>query len=156
MTWRRGAGGVGTAVVAAMVFAAGAAGQMGMDTTDREAIVATALDYIEGWYEANPDRMARAVHDDLAKRIAMPGPDGVRRLRHMGKWRLVDNTRRNRGQGDVDLRDQVKILDTYGGTAMVRVDADSWVDFLQIAKVADRWVIVNVLWELRPEAERGR
>lgn len=128
------------------------AAQTDVSDADREAIVAAALDYIEGWHEANPERMARAVHDDLAKRIALPGPDGVRRLRHMGKWTLVDNTRRNRGQTNVDMRDKVRILDTFGGAAVVRVDASTWVDFLQIAKVEGRWRIVNVLWEIRPDA----
>ena len=26
-----------------------------------------------------------------------------------------------------------------------------WVDYLQLAKVDGRWVIVNVLWERKPE-----
>lgn len=116
---------------------------------DREAIIATALDYLEGWYEANPERMARAVHADLAKRIAMPGEDGRRRLEHMDKETLVRYTANNKGQADVDLRDQIRILDVFGNAAVVRADADRWVDFLQLAKIDDRWVIVNVLWELR-------
>ena len=37
-----------------------------MSDADREAIKATALDYIEGWYEGNPERMERALHPDLA------------------------------------------------------------------------------------------
>jgi len=37
---------------------------------DKAAIRQTALDYIEGWYEGNSERMERALHPDLAKRIA--------------------------------------------------------------------------------------
>ena len=45
----------------------------------------------------------------------------------------------------------VRILDIFEGASSVRVDAASWIDFLQIAKDGEgRWVIVNVLWELRP------
>ena len=117
--------------------------------TDREAIIGTALDYLEGWYEANPERMARAVHDDLAKRIAMPGADGSRTLQNMGKETLVRATAGHEGQTDVDLRDQIHVLDVFGHAAVVRADADTWVDFLQMAKLDGRWVIVNVLWELR-------
>ena len=29
------------------------------------------------------------------------------------------------------------------------VDASSWIDYLQFAKSNGRWVIINVLWELR-------
>jgi hypothetical protein len=117
--------------------------------TEEDAITSVALDYIEGFYEADAERMARAVHADLAKRIASPGPDGRRRLRHMGKWTLVENTRLNPRPRQVELRDRVKILDVFGGAAVVRVDADTWVDFLQMARIDDSWVIVNVLWELR-------
>jgi len=116
---------------------------------DREAIIATALDYLEGWYEANPERMARAVHDSLAKRIAMPDSNGKRTLQNMNKETLVRYTANNRGQQDVDLRDKIRILDVFGSAAVVRADADRWVDFLELAKLDDRWVIVNVLWELR-------
>ena len=34
----------------------------------REAVRATVLDYFEGWFEADADRMRRAVHPALAKR----------------------------------------------------------------------------------------
>lgn len=125
----------------------------GQTEADREAIIATALNYIEGWYEADADRMERALHPALAKRIAMPGSDGKRSLDHMTAETLVQYTARNQSQGDVDLRDKVRILDVYGHAAVVRVDADDWVDFLQIAKLDEGWLIVNVLWELRSSVE---
>jgi hypothetical protein len=43
----------------------------------------------------------------------------------------------------------VRILDIYRGAASARVDASTWVDYLQLAKWNGRWVIVNVLWELK-------
>ena len=133
------------------VGAGAVSGQEAVPDDVREAITSVALDYIEGFYEADAERMARAVHDDLAKRIASPGPDGRRRLSHMGKWTLVENTRRNPRPREVDFRDRVTVLDVFEGAAVVRVDADGWVDFLQVAELDGRWVIVNVLWELMPE-----
>ena len=41
-------------------------------TPDEDAIVRCALDYFEGWFDADPERMRRALHPDLAKR----SPDG--------------------------------------------------------------------------------
>jgi hypothetical protein len=46
-------------------------------------------------------------------------------------------------------REDVRILDIFQNTAAVRIDAGTWVDYLQVAKWNGRWVIVNVLWELR-------
>ena len=63
---------------------------------------------------------------------------------------LVEMTRRRGKQGEVDLLDRIRILDVFGKAAVVRADADGWVDFLQIARLDGEWVIVNVLWELRP------
>ena len=34
---------------------------------DTAAIKATALDYVEGWFEGNAERMERALHPVLAK-----------------------------------------------------------------------------------------
>ncbi|MDH3298454.1 MAG: nuclear transport factor 2 family protein [Gemmatimonadota bacterium] len=119
---------------------------------DAEAIVGTALDYLEGWFEGDPDRMSRAVHEDLAKRIAQPLANGCRELRHMGKETLVDYTTRKGAGDDVDLRDKIQILDVFGSAAVVRADAGDWVDYLQLARLDDGWVIVNVLWELYPHA----
>jgi hypothetical protein len=50
-------------------------------------------------------------------------------------------------------RAEVKILDIFGNAASVRVDADSWIDYLQIGKMDGEWKILNVLWELRPEVK---
>ncbi len=146
MSQRKWLGGLTALVLALGVAWSPAAAQ---SDADREAIIGTALDYLEGWYEANPERMARALHPDLAKRIAMPSRDGSRTLQHMGKETLVEYTAANEGRADVDLRDQIHILDVFGNAAVVRADAETWVDFLQMAKLDDRWVIVNVLWELR-------
>jgi hypothetical protein len=46
-------------------------------------------------------------------------------------------------------RTDVRILDVFRNAAVVRVDADAWVDYLQLVREGDRWLILNVLWELR-------
>ncbi|NLP12112.1 nuclear transport factor 2 family protein, partial [bacterium] len=46
-------------------------------------------------------------------------------------------------------RKDITILDAFGNTACVRVDAADWVDFLQLGKLNGQWQIVNVLWEKR-------
>lgn len=122
--------------------------------TDSAAIKATALDYIEGWYTADGDRMERAVHPDLAKRIINTNPaNGRSVLGHQSAMTLVQNTRREGGKNTppAKVRKDIRILDIFGNTASVRVDAGEWVDYLHIAKWNGRWMIINVLWELRPQ-----
>ena len=47
-----------------------------LSAEDRQEITATALDYAEGWYTGDGDRMRGALHPDLAKRIVRNGDDG--------------------------------------------------------------------------------
>ena len=73
-------------------------------------------------------------------------------LSHMSAMTLVNNTRDRRGKRTPanEQRKDVRILDIFGNTASVRVDAASWVDYMHVAKWNGRWVIVNVLWDNRP------
>lgn len=136
-------------VLAALAAASPARAQT---ATDSAAIRATALDYIEGWYQGNAERMERAVHPDLAKRIVNTNAQGRSVLGHQSAMTLVQNTRRGGGSETprAQQRTDVRILDIFQNTASVRVDAGSWVDYLHIVKWNGRWVIINVLWENRP------
>ena len=113
-------------------------------TADEQLIKARALDYAEGWYAGDADRMARAVHADLAKRIVVNGE-----VKSMTAAQLVDATRR--GVGVKTPKEQqlanVKILDIFNNAASVRVEMSGWVDYMHLAKFGDDWKIVNVLWE---------
>ena len=119
---------------------------------DAAAIKQTALDYIEGWYEGNAERMERALHPELAKRIVRTNAEGVSRLDQMSAMSLVQGTRRGGGKNTPKEKQQkdVTILDTFENAASVKVIASDWIDYLHMAKFNGRWVIVNVLWELKP------
>jgi len=123
---------------------------------DREAIKATALDYIEGWYEGNPERMERALHPDLAKRIVRTNDRGQSMLGQMSAMSLVQGVRNGGGKNTPKEKQQkdVTILDVFGNAASVKVVASDWIDYLHIAKSNGRWVIVNVLWEMKPPASK--
>jgi hypothetical protein len=123
---------------------------------DKEAIKQTALDYVEGWYEGNAERMERALHPDLAKRIVSTNPkSGKDRLDQMSALALVQYTRAGGGKKAPKENQQkdVTILDVYENMASVKVVFADWVDFVHIAKFNGRWVIVNVLWEYEPEPD---
>jgi len=120
--------------------------------SDAELIKQTALDYIEGWYEGSAERMERALHPELAKRIVRTSREGRSRLDQMGAMTLVQSTRRGGGKDTPKEKQQkdVTILDLYENVASVKIVASDWIDYLHVAKFHGRWVIVNVLWELKP------
>jgi hypothetical protein len=123
-------------------------------TTDEDAIKQTALDYIEGWYEGNVERMERALHPELAKRAVFTDKtSGNSRLHKMDATMLVEATKTGNGK-NTPVEKQMKevtILDKYENVACVKIIATDWIDYLQVAKFDGRWVIVNVLWEMKPK-----
>ncbi len=128
-------------------------GALAQTAADSAAIEATAHDYIDGYYEGNAERMERALHADLAKRI-VSSRGGKDQVQHMTASQLIQITGRGGGPNapESERRNDVRILDIFGNAAVVRVDASNWVDYLQIGKVDNKWVIINVLWAMRPEA----
>jgi hypothetical protein len=128
--------------------------QTNTQSKDAELIKQTALDYIEGWYEGNAERMERALHPELAKRIVRSDPKGRNSLDQMGAMTLVQYARAGGGKDTPKEKQQkdVTVLDIFGNTASAKVIASDWIDYMHLAKWNGRWVIVNVLWELKPPA----
>ncbi len=122
---------------------------------DEAGIRATALDYIEGYYEGNPDRMERALHPHLAKRIARTDANGHTRVDQMSALELVQIIRTGSGKNipkDKQIKN-VTILDVFGNTASVRAEMQEWIDYMHMAKVNGQWKIINVLWEMKPKPQ---
>lgn len=143
-------------VLAGFVFSVpGVQGQTNVSDADRQAITQTALDYVEGWYEGNPERMERALHSDLAKRVVFTNEKGRSRLEQMSAMGLVQGVKRGGGKDTPKEKQQkdITILDVFENAASVKAIMSGWIDYMHMAKVNGRWVIVNVLWELKPRQQ---
>ena len=141
------------AVVQTLAFS-GIHAQTSADTT---AIRATALNYVEGWYEGNAERMAKALHPELVKRIVVRDTTtGRTMVQGMGTSVLVNSTRHGYGKETPRERQQkdVSVLDVFGNAASVKAVMADWIDYMHMAKVDGRWVIVNVLWERKPDRDK--
>jgi Putative lumazine-binding len=122
-------------------------------SADHSAIEQTARDYIEGFYERNAVRMERALHPELAKRIVRADPESGRsQLVEMSALTLVQLTgaRTDRPTPVAERRQDVAVLDVFENAASAKVVAGAWIDYLHLARWNGRWVIVNVLWEMKP------
>ena len=141
-----------TSVLIAVATIIGATSAPAQTAADSAAIVATALDYIDGFYTSDAARMERALHPDLAKRIVgnPAGPESV--LQNMTAEQLVQATASGGADRipDEAKKEDVSILDVYNNIAMVRIDAGLWIDYLHVARWNGEWKIVNVLWEMAP------
>jgi hypothetical protein len=138
--------------VLALTMCAGAV--QAQTSADSAAIRAAALDYVEGWYTGDAARMERALHPELAKRIVNTNPqNGRNSLGQQSAMTLVQSTRNGGGKDtpSEQMQKDVAILDIYRNTASVRATMSGWIDYMHMARWNGRWVIVNVLWELKPQ-----
>jgi hypothetical protein len=120
---------------------------------DLEAINAVARDYVEGWFDGDEARIRRCLHPELVKRTIYREPA-------TGDWRLgrpadaemmVGWTRAGEGRTAVaeERAFEITIENVFRHVASVRVLSSPYMDLLHIAKIGDRWFIVNALWEVR-------
>jgi hypothetical protein len=109
---------------------------------DEEAVRSTALDYVQGWYDADGARMQRALHPDLAKR-GLVGDS----LQPISAGSLVSLTKNGAGKNPSGKKEkEITILDLSPTIASVKVVSDQFIDYLHLGKVQGKWVIINALW----------
>jgi hypothetical protein len=93
------------------------------------------------------DRMADCVHSELTKRaIHIDAGAGTFTVDTMTHADMVAATAAGHGK-DMPRDYEVTIVDAFRNAATATVDSARFVDYLQIARFADRSRIVNVLYE---------
>jgi hypothetical protein len=109
---------------------------------DVAAVVATARDYFEGWFDGDEARMERALHPNLVKRRA--GEE----LGITTKERMLELTRRGEGKADgVDRTLEVDVADVHGDIASATVRSAVYHEYLHLVRTRGGWKIANALWE---------
>ena len=122
------------------------------DNDELSALKSAAMDYVEGWYQGDAERMAKSLHPDLVKRrVRELSKTGQPLLNHISKTTLVEYTRAGGGKDTPKdkLFYEVDVLDVYKGIATVKGVSANYVDYLHLAKWNGKWLIVNILWDNR-------
>lgn len=121
---------------------------------EKKAIEAAAMDYLEGYFSGDADRMAKGVHPELMKvSPRMIEGTGKQCLGKIGAGYLIEATRTGSGKLDEDKRNiELTILDFVDDIATVEVLSAMFFDYLQIVKINGEWKIINVLWVMNPLA----
>ena len=115
---------------------------------DAAAIRATVDDYYLGWYDADPDRMARALHPELAKRGWVRSAEGALVLGSDTWETMVEGTRQGAGRTtDPDRRGYtLGAIEVHGDIGSANVYAVPYVDYLHLIRTVGGWRIINALW----------
>jgi len=113
--------------------------------TDREQITLAVLDYFEGWFDGDVERMDRALHLELVKRSPAAGPAAM--LGITTKERMLELTAAGAGAEDgADRRLEVVVLDVHGDVASALVRSAVYREYLHLVRTPDGWKIANALW----------
>jgi hypothetical protein len=116
---------------------------------ERELIEQAALDYFEGWYDADPVRMERALHADLVKRSFDADGRGTLGPRR-DKAQMIEMTEGGGGSDRGPASEQsieVEVLDVHRGSASAVVRSAEYHEHLHLVRTPDGWRIVGTLWE---------
>jgi len=122
-----------------------------MAGSDRDLILVAARDYIESWLDGDADRMARCLHPDLVKRsVEVDAESGGAVVETMSREDMVTATAAGYGRRYARPY-EASILDVFEDVATVRVFSSVYMDYLHVARFGEGWLLVNVLWQRRPE-----
>ncbi|MBO6576266.1 MAG: nuclear transport factor 2 family protein [Rhodothermales bacterium] len=125
---------------------------------DHEGVRMAVLDYLEGIYDVEPERIERSVSKDLVKFGYWRGdpsadyrssPMNYEQLHSLaGSWN-VDNR-----QGiTADSPREIVVLDVLDKTAAAKLTAHWGIDYFQLEKIDGRWMIRHVLWQSPPATD---
>lgn len=121
---------------------------------DREAVRQAVLDYVEGIYNVQPERIERSVSPNLAKLgfYRPPTETAYRPGRSMAFQQLVEiaKTFNKGGKLRKDAPKDIQIYDVMDQTATVKLTAEWGIDYMHLAKMDGKWMIINVLWQSHP------
>lgn len=116
-------------------------------TDDDAAIKAVVLDYIEGFYDGKPVRVERSLHPLLARRtIERIAERDVLRTTSAEQLAALALNANDDGKWDDDASREVTILDHTADVASVKLVAADWIEYLHLARLNGKWVIVDSLW----------
>ena len=122
---------------------------------DKEGVKAAVLDYVEGIYEVQPERIARSV-DVTMRKFGYWRPEDKKEYRdgsEMNYKQLYNLAARWNKQGRVDPKTAIKeveILDLLDKTASAKLVAHWGIDYFHLSKEDGKWKIMNVLWQSHP------
>jgi hypothetical protein len=123
--------------------------------SDRAAVRAAVLDYVEGFYEGDSARLVRSVWPEVRKYGYYVPRDSAAYVGEAMPYdefmRYANAVKAGRARTPAGARKEIEIFDVQDQTASARLTAWWGIDYLLLAKQPDgRWMITHVLWQSPP------
>lgn len=131
----------------------------GGSDSEKKAVIAAAMDYIEGAHQGDASRIERSVHPELTKVSVRKVPkSGEMFLYKAGFSRLLELVRANVIPLEKEKMDQikVKVFVIREGLAAAVAISPLFYDYQLFAKIDGKWMLINVLWTSNPEGSKEK
>ena len=114
-----------------------------MDATDQ--VRRAVLDYAEGWFLGDGERMARALHPAFIKRRAVDEGDGFETFDRDDLLEFIEN-----GIGvDRDCTYDIVVDHVSESIASARCVSCDYVDLLHLGRFDEGWMLIHVYYRHR-------
>lgn len=125
--------------------------------SDAEAVECAVLDYAEAVYELKPRLIERSVHPGMT-RVGFYRPTTAEDYRSVPMTyddllTLTSDADKKRKPQTGGIKDVV-VYEVHDKTASARLRAVWGIDFIHLAKIDGRWMIVQILWQNQAEDEQ--
>ncbi|MFC3416151.1 nuclear transport factor 2 family protein [Algoriphagus hitonicola] len=138
-------------VICVVIMLVSTSSLFGQTKSDSLLIKETALNYIEGLWTNNYERMEKAIHPELAKRVIRKDDKGNYRLSNMGYSELLFYTKTltpKDEKPEEPFKADVIIFDIASDIATIKITQNkySFFDYVQLGKINGEWKMINWLW----------
>jgi hypothetical protein len=135
-----------------LLFVIGIGFNVNAQKSDKELITKTCMNYIEGFYEGNIDKLKLAIKPNLQKfgfwkssktnKYGKPIP-----LTFEGALKFAENVKKKQNFAEKGAPKKVEILDVLDKIAVVKVTAYWGTDYMHLSKQNNKWMIEQVIWQ---------
>lgn len=121
-------------------------------TSSKEGIEKACMNYLEGFYEGNQDKLKESLQPSLNKFGFWKDKDSddYRQVNHMSfeaALAFAENVKEKKEFPANDAPKKIEILDISNTIASAKVTAWWGIDYILLSKRGDKWMIEQVIWE---------
>lgn len=121
-------------------------------TSSKEGIEKACMNYLEGFYEGNQDKLKESLQPSLNKFGFWKDKDSddYRQVNHMSfeaALAFAKNVKEKKEFPANDAPKKIEILDISNTIASAKVTAWWGIDYILLSKRGDKWMIEQVIWE---------
>lgn len=123
--------------------------------SSEDGVRSAVEDYVEALYQVDPSRIERSVSKSLVKygywRQNANQPYAGSPMNYDQLYRLASGWNKdNQNNINSSTPKEIVVLDVLDKTAVAKLTAFWGIDYFQLEKIEDKWMIRHIIWQAHP------